>query len=248
MTAWFISDLHLKSMKERNSQTLLRFLHFLKTQKETTHLILLGDIFDFWIGPGKVFQQEFSPLIEALLQLKSVGIQILYCEGNHDVHIHKFWRDQLGFDVFIEPRKIQLGSWSVRLEHGDYINPEDKAYLRWRSTLRGLPLKTLAHILPSSVVAKIGRTFSERSRKVTSVRREVHEQEYREMIRKYAQSVSKTESFDYIITGHMHIDDDFTFEEMSHKRTSINLGSWFSPPKALRIDEKGHRWMALSDL
>lgn len=247
MTSWFISDLHLKSMKERNSLTLLRFLHFLKTQNETTHLILLGDIFDFWIGPGKVFQQEFAPLIDALVQLKANGVQILYCEGNHDVHIHRYWRDQLGFDVFIEPRKIQLGPWSVRMEHGDYINPEDTAYLRWRATLRSLPLKILAHTLPSSVVAKIGKTFSERSRKVTSVRREVHEQEYREMIRRYAETVASTEQFDYLITGHMHITDEYIFEK-SGKRISINLGSWFTPPQALKIDGKGHQWVPLDSL
>jgi UDP-2,3-diacylglucosamine hydrolase len=247
MTAWFISDLHLKSMKECNSQTLLRFLHFLKTQDETTHLILLGDVFDFWIGPGQVFQVEFSPLIQALKDLKNKGVQILYCEGNHDVHIHAFWRDQLGFEVFIEPRKIQLGPWLVRMEHGDYINPNDTAYLRWRATLRSLPLKVLAHALPSSIVAKIGKALSERSRKETLVRREIHEEEYRQMIRRYAQSEAEQDQFEYLITGHMHITDEYTFEK-GGQRISINLGSWFTSPQALKIDDKGHQWVSLENL
>lgn len=246
MTGWFISDLHLKSMKERNSQTLLRFLHFLKTQNETTHLILLGDIFDFWIGPGRVFQFEFAPLIQALTDLKRKGVQILYCEGNHDVHIHTFWRDQLGFDVFIEPRKVQLGPWNVRMEHGDYINPSDIAYLRWRSVLRSLPLKAFAHVLPSSVVAKIGQVVSERSRQETSIRREIHEEPYRQMIRSYAESMARNDNFDYIITGHMHIVDEYIFEK-SGKRISINLGSWFTPPQALKLDDKGHQWVSLEN-
>ena len=46
-----------------------------------------------------------------------------------------------------------------------------------------------------------------------------------------------------IIAG---IPDEFEFEVNSQKRTSINLGSWFEPAKALCLTDKGTLWKELS--
>ena len=43
--AYFISDIHLDNMQERNGEILLRFLHSLAAQEKVPDLYLLGDIF-----------------------------------------------------------------------------------------------------------------------------------------------------------------------------------------------------------
>ena len=76
MKAWFVSDIHIRDINERNSVRLLRFLRFLATDSQTTHLFLLGDIFDLWVGDSNVFQTKFQAIIDELAALKKKGIEL----------------------------------------------------------------------------------------------------------------------------------------------------------------------------
>ncbi|MCE3010853.1 MAG: UDP-2,3-diacylglucosamine diphosphatase [Proteobacteria bacterium] len=246
MDAWFISDIHLKDINERNSLKLLRFLSLLETgSHKCTHLVLLGDIFDLWIGSGDYFQVKFQSLIDALVRLKRRGIEIVYFEGNHDVHIKEFWQKKLKIPVFTEEKYLELGPWTVRMEHGDFINPEDKAYLKMREVIRTPALEKLANVMPAKVWDRVGNFASQLSRMRSSAQRAQNESEFRSMIRKYAESSYEKGRFDYIITGHMHIRDEYQFERSAKKITSINLGSWFEETQALHLNDKGHQWLDL---
>ena len=101
MQAWFISDIHIKNINERSSIKLLRFLHFLRDNSEATHLFLLGDIFDLWVGDSDIFQTKFQAIVDALADLKQKGMQVVYFEGNHDVHVKRFW-EKMGIPVHVE--------------------------------------------------------------------------------------------------------------------------------------------------
>lgn len=137
MDAWFVSDIHLKSVEERNGKILLRFLRSLLAQEPAqTHLFLLGDIFDLWVGGHQYFAKKFQPLIEVLSELKKAGTKITFVEGNHDVHIEGFFRDKLGIEVFVEAQYYEIDGVTVRVEHGDLINLEDLTYLKYRSFIR----------------------------------------------------------------------------------------------------------------
>ena len=245
MKAWFVSDIHLRDINERNSILLLRFLHSLTKDPETTHLFLLGDIFDLWVGDSDVFRKKFQDLIDALIRLKARGVEVVYFEGNHDVHVKRFWEKKLGIPVFVEAQIYQLGKFKVRLEHGDYINPNDTTYLKYRSFIRKPSLEKLAYLLPGKLLDEVGLFSAKRSRKRSSVRRRGNLETLRQMIRDYALEKSKESHFDFLITGHMHVRDEFEFEVGSGKRTSINLGSWFEPAKALCLTEKGASWKEL---
>ena len=137
MEAWFLSDIHLKTQEERNGQILLRFLHSLQAKDPTTtQLFLLGDIFDLWVGKHQHFANKFLPLMTAFKNLTKSGMKIVYIEGNHDVHIEGYFKKKLGIDVFVEAQYYHINGLTVRLEHGDLINPDDTAYLKYRSIIR----------------------------------------------------------------------------------------------------------------
>lgn len=250
MNAWFISDLHLKDPSERSSQTLLRFLLSLDNgQRPATHLFLLGDIFDLWVGPSKYFYFQFKEIVDLLAKLQRRGVQVYYFEGNHDFHVKRFWQ-QYQIPVVFERLQIQLGPWQVRLEHGDYINPNDLAYLRYREFIRGFFVKLLAHVLPGSFIHWLGHKASQKSRKHSSAYRKDKEVWLRQMIRDYAenqfkQSSQSSQAFDYIITGHMHVLDSYEFVRHGKTIKSINLGSWFDGAKAGYLDEHGFQIIPL---
>ncbi len=248
MKAWFISDIHLRNINERNSILLLRFLRFLLRDSETTHLFLLGDIFDLWVGDSKVFQNKFQELIDLLVELKHKKVEVVYFEGNHDVHLKGFWQKKLGIPVFVEAQIYQLGSLNVRLEHGDFINPNDATYLKYREFIRRPTLEKIAYLLPGKWLDDVGTFSAKISRKKSSVRRRDNLEALREMIRLYARKVSLENQFDLIITGHMHVRDEYEFETPSGIRKSINLGSWFEPAQALCLTEEGTTWKDLSGI
>jgi UDP-2,3-diacylglucosamine hydrolase len=103
MKAYFLSDLHLKSMQERNSQTLLRFLHSVRDEQlaingtkdqglraikgasDRHYVFLVGDIFDLWIGKHDYFVSRFKPIVDAIAELVRAGVEVHYFEGNHDL-------------------------------------------------------------------------------------------------------------------------------------------------------------------
>jgi len=117
--AWFVSDIHIESMKDKKARALLAFLNSLGQTRKATHLFLVGDIFDLWIGPHEFFVNKFEPIVERLKELNQAGVQIHYFEGNHDLHLRKFWQGQIGIQVHAGPQRFQLGSLTVHVEHGD---------------------------------------------------------------------------------------------------------------------------------
>ncbi len=245
MKALFISDIHLKSQNERNGQILLRFLHKISKDPELTHLFLLGDIFDVWFGSHQIYAEQFSESVQALKVLVHQGVEISYFEGNHDFHIEKFWSSQ-GIHVLKGIQYKQLGPWRLHLEHGDFINQDDKLYYYYRQGMDSLPMKTLIQSLPGSWIVDLGNMFSGRSRKSSSKRRQRDFSKLREMIRTYALHAWRKDKFDYLIAGHMHVQDEFEWIDKDQRVVSINLGSWYEDPHALELTDSGHQWISLS--
>ncbi len=245
--AYFISDIHLENMQERNGQILLRFLHSLTAEKEAPDLFFLGDIFDFWLSGHEVFIRKFEPLWEPLLLLKARGSRLVYFEGNHDLHLHPFWEKKLGFEIYEEAQYMKIGDYAVRLEHGDLMNPQDIDYLRWRAFSRHAIIEPWTHILPGFFWQWVGNKLSQKSRKKSRTYRSRNEEAIREMIRVHAQNVYQKEPFDLIISGHMHVKLDETLTNLDRPVRNINLGSWLEqdPPKALKIEGSDISWIEL---
>jgi len=239
---WLLSDLHLKTVNERNGNILLRFLHSLaRGEREATHLVMLGDIFDFWVGDHGFYTKQFQPYIDAVLAVQKAGIKVIYFEGNHDVHVKKFW-DSVGIETHVEDEYFQFGKLNVRLSHGDLINPNDHKYLKYREFIRRPLLEKLAHILPARELTMIGKVASRKSRKRSSHYRRHNEDQLIELIRTYAEKCFREKPFDILFTGHMHVRDDWVGNIDGRAFRSVNLGSWFDVPQVFWLTETASDW------
>ncbi len=246
--AYFLSDLHLRDIGESNSQKLLLFLHSLENKKyPVTHLFLVGDIFDLWIANHRYFIDKFLKIVNAIKAVVAQGIEVHYFEGNHDLYLKNFWQQEVGVKVHEGPVYFSLGTLKVRVEHGDFMNPEDKGYLFLRRFLRSFPIKTLAQNLPGKSVSWIGEKMSHASRKHTSGRKMLMEEKIKEFMHNYAEQVVEQQPFDYLITGHTHVRDIYEFANKGEQVFSINLGSWFDEQNVLMLDpENGHEFLNLN--
>lgn len=231
-SAFFISDVHLSRMASPTGEALLSLLK--KAQKEASLFVILGDLFDIWVGSGKAFQKEYAPVIKALRELKE-KCPVYYFEGNHDFHLDKFWTKELDLEIFTGPKNFEFGGLKIRAEHGDEINRKDHGYLFLRWFLRTPPLKVLIENLPSRLVLGIGQRASKVSRDYTSQL----PNSSLDIFRRYAQNLAKEQNLDLLLTGHTHVPDDFIFSYDGKISRLINLGSWFDGPHYLKISSQG---------
>lgn len=220
---YFISDLHLGSVSEPKSFVLLKFLKSFTSSEQISDLFLVGDIFDLWISNHRYFVEKFQPIIAEFIRLQNLGVQIHYFEGNHDLYLYDYFEKELGFKVYVSAMNFQLHGQSIRVEHGDEMDPQDKGYIFLRWFLRTPVMKWLAPRLPAAAIVFIGEKMSQASRKYTSEVKTISIQHAQKVIRDHAKRAFDKRPFDIIISGHVHVLEDYNAKNYR----VVNLGSWF---------------------
>jgi UDP-2,3-diacylglucosamine hydrolase len=247
LSAYFVSDLHIRSPEDARARVFLRFLRKLSGRENTSHLFLMGDIFDLWIAAHEYFIQRYRALIDEICRLRDEGVEIHYFEGNHDLYLKHFWADRLGLIVHEGPAYVALANRTVRIEHGDQMDPNDRGYRFLRWFLRTPPMKFLAPRLPGNVVVRIGKSASEKSRVYTSEKKTITKSQAVTKIRTHAEKAFKQEPFDLIVSGHVHVRDHYVVEEGKTSFESVNLGTWLEAPCYYVVDGDGGRLVELTE-
>jgi len=245
-SAYFVSDLHLTSSEHPRATLFTSFLRFLSAGENVSHLFLLGDIFDLWLADHQYFVDEYRSIIAEITRLKDEGAEIHYFEGNHDIHLRSFWEDRLGLLVHDGPIHVELCNQTLRLEHGDQMDPDDRGYRFLRWFLRTPPIRFLICHLPGALIVRLGERASATSRTYTSESKTISDHEAVAKIRKHARKAYAERRFDVIVSGHVHIRDDCILQEGPRRYRSVNLGSWLDAPCYLKLDGSGLRLLELS--
>lgn len=186
-------------------------------------------------------------IIDQIVKFKKAGGEVYYFEGNHDVHIDVFWTKKFDIPVIENMKYFDIDGLTVRMEHGDFINPNDRAFLRYRELIHRPWAEFFGHNLPSHFWKWLGENQSHKSRKKTSRYAVENSEKIVKLVRSHAETAYKEKSFDLIVTGHMHIFDDYQFEVSGQKIRSINLGTWLERPRALKITDKKIEVVNLDD-
>jgi UDP-2,3-diacylglucosamine hydrolase len=238
---WFLSDLHIISNEDPKSKILSSFLESLGRNRPATHLFLLGDIFDLWVGSSSFFADQYSDVVRSLIKLPKRGIEVIYLEGNHDVHIKSFW-SQFGVTVTNQDLRFSFNGLQLHLSHGDFINPKEvnyHQYIRWVRSSQGF---ILANLLPGKVWWKIGQYASRKSRRHSSKSRPGLKEQLEKDFIEFSKIQHQNAPFDLLIAGHIHCPIDLEFNGGVRPFRAINLGSWYDEPRALCLNEKGTYW------
>ena len=235
-SAYFVSDLHIASPDDERAILFMEFLGGLSADQGVTHLFLMGDIFDLWVADHRYFVERYADIVGEVRRLRDEGVEIHYFEGNHDLHLDRFWADELGLTVHSGPEYLTLRDVTLRLEHGDQMDPDDRGYRFLRWFLRTPPVRFLICNLPGPLIAKLGDRASATSRVYTNEMKVISDKDAIAKIRAHAELVHAQQPFDVIVSGHVHVRDDFESSSTSGQFRSINLGSWLDAPCFLRIE------------
>ena len=217
MRAIFVADAHLRKPGDLNY---LRMLDFLDEQRgKTDMLVLLGDIFEFWIGKSTVIA-DHVPLIDALERLHQQGTQLVYVEGNHDFHLGPVFTERLACRVFPDGGSIELDGMKVYLAHGDLANPDDAGYRLLRSFFRTDLVRFLIRVLPNIMLQSIAVLAGSLSKKSLGGQRD---RPAREVLKPYAETLHAA-GHQAGVSGHFHQ----PFHEKLGDGELIALGDWIT--------------------
>ncbi len=128
----FISDIHLS---ENNPHLTNAFKTFLNESKEScTHLFILGDLFEIWIGDDdSSFNQEIKKI---LTDFTSNGPKTFFMHGNRDFLVGEAFGKETGITILPDPYALEINNQKVILSHGDFLCTDDKDYIDFRNQVR----------------------------------------------------------------------------------------------------------------
>lgn len=231
MKAYFLSDQHLHSNDQQECQALLHFFRSLKSSEDCSHLFLVGDIFDLWAGPHDYFIKKWQSFNAEILRLVSLGTQVHYFEGNHDLLLADYYSKQLGVHVYDSAQYFTINNKVYRVEHGDQMDPEDKNYLLLRSFWRSKIISYLIKNVSGNLISKIGESASDFSRQQQTAKPDqAHIQRIKNTIDSHIKTAYSEKPFDIFVAGHVHIKDERLIDVGQNKQVlAINLGYQEAP-------------------
>ena len=128
----FISDLHLAL--ERPA-TLQRFFHFMQADAPRhLELVILGDLFEFWIGDDAA--PAAKPVIDALAAATKAKQRVFLMHGNRDPLIGHDFALASGATLLADPIIVDVAGTRTLLSHGDVWCTRDVAYQQFRAMAR----------------------------------------------------------------------------------------------------------------
>lgn len=218
----FIADLHLSADTTALNLAFLALLKDLSALPKLDKLFILGDWLDGWIGDDDYLslddtkrQKHFlTPILHALKKL-SLKTQIYLMHGNRDFAIRQQLCDELGGVLIAEPYFLNLDK-TYRLEHGDRLCTDDKAYQRYRKIIQNPIISWLLLKQPLAKRRKLAEKIKTQSKQGKS-QKSAHIMDANEHAITHALA-----SCDVLIHGHTHRPHWHTHQN----KTRLVLGDW----------------------
>lgn len=158
----FIADTHLKNAADTHYILLLEFLK--QNRGNIRTLVLLGDIFEFWVGYSHCVYSAYVPLLQQLGLLHRDGTRIVMVEGNHDFNVGPYFSQTLGAEIIPDGGTVMLEETKVWLEHGDLISP-NRTYRWLRKLFRSRGARLISRVLHPDLLWGIAEHLGNWSRK-----------------------------------------------------------------------------------
>ena len=129
----FISDIHLSEDSSHLTNVLKAFLE--ESKESCTHLFILGDLFEIWIGDDAhtPYHQEIKKILK---NFTSGGPKTFLMHGNRDFLIGEAFTNEVGISILPDPYTLNINGLNVILSHGDFLCTDDIEYMDFRNKVR----------------------------------------------------------------------------------------------------------------
>ena len=129
----FISDIHLSDKHPELTQAFFTFLN--ESKEACTHLFILGDLFETWIGDDDDLPLH-REIKQALLSFTTNGPETFFMHGNRDFLVGSLFAKDTGITILPDPFTLDINGQKVVLSHGDFLCTDDQDYIDFRNQVR----------------------------------------------------------------------------------------------------------------
>lgn len=228
----FIGDVHL----QEDAAQVDAFLAALDRLAATTaRLVLMGDLFDLWIGRREMERPQQQRVVEFLARLRRRGMVVRYVEGNRDYGVAAAHSGGALDDASEHGLVERIGGHSLFAIHGDRARSDDWPSRLWRRLSRSAPFWNIFHDLPVPARIRLADALERRMRRM-NVR---HKQGFPEdAVRAYA-APFLARGHDAVVLGHFHVERDLVAVPPSPPGRILVLPEWKSTRRHLRVGHDG---------
>jgi UDP-2,3-diacylglucosamine hydrolase len=243
----FVSDAHFTGRDPESMEAFLRFLD--SEEKRIGHLLIVGDLFEFFFGFKHFFSTgkssaftDYLPVLNKLQSLYHEGIRVKYFEGNHDFFLHSFFSEQFGMEVEVYPDGCEerLDGKRVFIAHGDLSNPKQWTYRIFRRLLKNSLTYHLIQVAGPRISRRVAQKLSDLSY-----------QKYHNDIQPTSPPAFRVfarqkflEGFEVVILGHSHFPEEVEERIEGRRCLYYNVGDWmvhrsflrFTPPERFQLE------------
>lgn len=226
---YFASDLHLSAVEDPIFDCFLDFLD--QVRADGTRLILLGDVFESWIG-----DDDDAPLgaavASALCALADAGIEVAFAHGNRDFLVGEDFARAAGARLMGPVEHLEIGSRRIALLHGDTLCTDDVEYQQVRRMLRDPNWQRDFRAQPLAA----RRSFAEQARARSAAHTAMTAAQIMDVNAAAVDQLFAATDAHWVIHGHTHRP---AIHKLSAGRKRIVLGDWPRAGSWLRVDEDG---------
>lgn len=218
---YFVSDTHFCEWRPEHIDG---FERVCALPQEGDTLLLLGDIFEIWVGDDIISATEER--VESILKVTAErGVDIRFMVGNRDFMVGRGFCRRTLAKYLPDPSRWTLpdGSECV-LTHGDYFCTDDKNYRRYRRIVRNPLTQSIFRRLSRKKRVSIANNIRAKSKTVQNDQDHESYDANQALIQRYYRKFHPLRT---IIMGHTHLPD--VHRETNYRQepcTRIVLGDW----------------------
>jgi UDP-2,3-diacylglucosamine hydrolase len=227
----FVGDVHL----DHGDAELPAFLSYLRgLAPGAGRVVLMGDLFNLWIGASELEQDHHRAVIACLSDLRSRGTEVHYLEGNRDYRIARAHRGSAFDAVDDVGLREDWGGRKIWAAHGDLVNSKDVQYRAWRRLSRSAAAWWLFSAIPQRRRFAIAESVERKMRGTNAeMRREFPDALLREYSLRHLETAGSA-----VVLGHFHVEKELSGGPSGEGRIFV-LPEWKGSRRHLRVTSTG---------
>lgn len=225
-----VGDLHLDLFDEAQVAPAADWLAALAG---APRLVVLGDLFEFWVGTQQGRLPGARALVGALGDLVGRGTAVDVLHGNRDFLLGRDFERATGARV--RPDGLvgdTPGGGRTLFVHGDELCTGDVAYQRYRRVVRSAPARLVVRNLPFGVQRRLAARLRRASERAVAAKPDPT----KAMRPAVVERMAEEQGADTLICGHAHV---FRDERLGGGVRWLVIDGWGGARDALRWEEGG---------
>jgi len=220
LSVYIASDVHLGATPSSRKDAFHAWLS--GAAERTPHIILNGDLFDFWFEFRRGVPRGHEETLALLREITTKGTHVTLMGGNHDWWAGRYLAEEIGLELLHDPTILDLAGFRTLLAHGDGLGRGDVGYAVLRWVLRSPVTRGAFSLLSPSLGARIARGVSrteDRWGEPTPA-----DEDRSAALEKWATATLRDQpALDVVLLGHTHIP---RLLRIGPDRWYVNSGDW----------------------